>query len=210
MLSIARREHQSTLEKTYSHGRIPQNPEQGKNTIWKTYNAVPLSKEDTKQVQTLVATYVESSLKLENLQETAQIIAKEREEIAIQKNEIRRTAVKGILTRIFKINEENLLSIFSQEKLDKLGFQHKRITIESDGMSEVIVAYLKTHSLPALDLRSFDLQNGALESLFKAIPETDVRSICLSRQMTPEELSSKEATEKTLSGLGRTLRIVIK
>jgi hypothetical protein len=77
-------------------------------------------------------------------------------------------------------------------------------------MDAIIVSYLKTHSLPALDLRSFNLQNGALNSLFQALPETDVRSICMARQLSQEELCAKESAEKTLSALGRTLRIVVK
>lgn len=68
-----------------------------------------------------------------------------------------------------------------------MGFDDTNITIAAEGMSDVIVAYLKDHPIQPLDLRNFDLKNGALERLFSSLSETKVRSICLARQLSPDE-----------------------
>jgi|694.fasta_scaffold06320_9 hypothetical protein len=124
--------------------------------------------------------------------------------------EANRTAVSKALAKIFKNTQENILSMFGPEKLDRLQIEARKINIDSEGMDAIIVSYLKTHSLPALDLRRFNLQGKALGRLFQALPETDVRSICLARSLSQEEVSAKENIEKKLSALGRTLRIVVK
>lgn len=233
MLATSRREnHQTTLEKAEQYGKIPQ---QGNHTGWvspvKVRNAAPMTKKDEEKIQGLVCTYFEQQLRHDFLQNRVEELGKDRQKIAEDRQklarerdealkiaaearksrtEVNRKAVNGILTRIFKVKDEYIKELFSQEKLDKLGFENRLITIEQEGMNDVIVAYLKNHSIQALDLRNFDLRNGALERLFSSLPETDVSSICLSRQLSSEELNSKELAEKTLSDLGRTLRIFIK
>jgi hypothetical protein len=234
MLATGRRAHAATeLEKTYPLGRsLPSNP--NGSTSWKSYKVTPKTQQDNDILQGLVKTYIESTIELEalekskaedriklaELQKQKETLQKQKETLLSEKAaavqveidskrrvlEAKRTALAKTLAKIFKSTEENIISMFGPEKLDRLEIEARKIIIDPEGMDAVIVAYLTTHSLPALDLRSFNFQGEALNHLCQALPKTDVRSICLN----PQQLSEKETIEKALSGLGRNLKIVIK
>lgn len=200
MLAAERRSYNpTTLEKAEQYGSIP---EKENHTQWvsvKARKAVPMSsQEDKNTVSPMVGTYVKTKL-----------IQSQRQQV-VAEPEISRNVVRGVLGKIFKISEEDLRETFSQENLDKLVFENKHISIESEGMSEVIVAFLKKNPIQALDLRSFSIKDGALEELFSALPETQVKRICISQRLTPEETHSKERAERILSDHGRTLQIMIR
>lgn len=200
MLAAERRSYNptTTLEKAEQHGSIPQQENPSQWVSVKARKAVPMAQEEKNTVSPMVGTYVKTKL-----------IQSQRQQV-VAEPEISRNVVTGVLGKIFKISEEELRETFSQENLDKLVFENKHVSIESEGMSEVIVAFLTKKPIQALDLRNFNMKNGALEKLFSALPDTQVKRICISQRLTPEETLSKERAERILSDHGRTLQIMIR
>jgi hypothetical protein len=135
----------------------------------------------------------------------------------VRQLEIKRNAVKTVLSQnILRTSIDAICSFVSQADLDKIKCDlgnKECLIIAEDGMDSVLIPFLKAHDTKIVDLTIFkdEIHGNALIKLFKALPETQVTKVIISKirqsTMTTEELTTMSLTKKSLASRGFTITL---
>ena len=174
----------------------------------KYYAVAPMQADQQKKVTQSVLDFLIATA---DMKEHERKIEVEKKRIAEEEKNETREIINNCLRLTFGTDEQTLKDTIHQNQLDRFGclIEKKCLTIDDEAMHHVILAFAKAHKTENLDLRPFkdEFKGTSLIRLFNELPQTDVKTVTIAKQLNDQELQWKQYLETTLTS--RDFKIII-
>ncbi len=123
----------------------------------------------------------------------------------------KRKMINKTLSQIFGTNEQTIHTTIPQSERDKISYirEKKCLGIDDETMQNVILAFAKMHGSEKVNLTPFkdEFKGTSLVRFLSELPQTQVKTVIIAKQLTQQELEYKNWLEYSLANRGFTITI---